>query len=162
MKQVLTDKATKKYCLNRKEKKRMCLLDATVRLTNQSKAPTVIANFFEIGSATLLYFHKLEYEAHYGNLQQGHTLSYLLTFLHAHYPGIFLQIIYVCNDLNKGKGKVTLFTSVVLSASRLVLMGADSAPFTPSASVSAPFTGIQSYGYTDRRKVEADVEVTED
>ena len=41
-------------------------------------------------------------------------------------------------------------------------MEADSAPFTPGASVSAPFTGIQSYGYTDQRKVKADVEVTED
>ena len=33
-------------------------------------------------------------------------------------------------------------------------MEADGAPFTPPASVSAPFTGIRSYGYTDQRKVE--------
>ena len=52
--------------------------------------------------------------------------------------------------------------SVVPSATRLVSMEDDGAPSTPPASVSAPFTGIQSYGYTDQRKVEADVEVTED
>ena len=40
-------------------------------------------------------------------------------------------------------------------------MEADGAPSTPPATVSAP-TGIQSYSYTDQRKVEADVEVTED
>ena len=64
--------------------------------------------------------------------------------------------------LIKEKVKSLYLTSVVLSARRLVLMEADSAPFTPGASVSAPFTGIQSYGYTDQRKVKADVEVTED
>ena len=41
-------------------------------------------------------------------------------------------------------------------------MEADGAPSTPPATVSAPFTGIQSYSYTDQRKVEADVEITED
>ena len=41
-------------------------------------------------------------------------------------------------------------------------MAADGAPSTPPASVCAPFYGIQSYGYTDQRKVEAGVEVTED
>ena len=41
-------------------------------------------------------------------------------------------------------------------------MTADGAPSTPRAYVSAPFYRIQSYGYTDQRKVEADVEVTGD
>ena len=41
-------------------------------------------------------------------------------------------------------------------------MEAGGAPSNPPASVSAPFYGIQSYGYTDQRKVETDVEVTED
>ena len=41
-------------------------------------------------------------------------------------------------------------------------MEADGAPSTPPATVSAPFTGIQSYSHTDQRKVEADVEVKED
>ena len=37
-------------------------------------------------------------------------------------------------------------------------MEADGAPSTPPASVSAPFLiGIQSYGYTEQRKVETDV-----
>ena len=41
-------------------------------------------------------------------------------------------------------------------------MEADGAPFTPLPLSVLRFTGIQSYGYTDQRKVEADVEVTED
>ena len=41
-------------------------------------------------------------------------------------------------------------------------MEADGAPFTPLPLSGPRFTGIQSYGYTDQRKVEADVEVTED
>ena len=42
-------------------------------------------------------------------------------------------------------------------------MEADGAPYTPPLPLSVlRFTGIQSYGYTDQRKVEADVEVTED
>ena len=41
-------------------------------------------------------------------------------------------------------------------------MAADGAPFTPLSLSVLRFTGIQSYGYTDQRKVEADVEVTED
>ena len=41
-------------------------------------------------------------------------------------------------------------------------MTADGAPSTPRAYVSAPFYRIQSYGYTDQRKEETDVEVTED
>ena len=38
----------------------------------------------------------------------------------------------------------------------------DGAPFTPLPLSVLRFTGIQSYGYTDQRKVEADVEVTKD
>ena len=41
-------------------------------------------------------------------------------------------------------------------------MEADGAPFTPLPLSVLRFTGIQSYGYTDQRKVEADIEVTED
>ena len=40
-------------------------------------------------------------------------------------------------------------------------MQADSVPFTPLPLSVLRFTSIQSYGYTDQRKVEADVEVTE-
>ena len=41
-------------------------------------------------------------------------------------------------------------------------MEADGAPSTPVPLSVLRFTGIQSYSYTDQRKVEADVEVTED
>ena len=41
-------------------------------------------------------------------------------------------------------------------------MATDGASFTPLPLSVLRFTGIQSYGYTDQRKVEADVEVTED
>ena len=41
-------------------------------------------------------------------------------------------------------------------------MEANSAPSTPLPLSVLRFTGIQSYGYTDQRKVETDVEVTED
>ena len=41
-------------------------------------------------------------------------------------------------------------------------MEADSAPFTPLPLSLLRLTGIQSYGYADQRKVETDVEVTED
>ena len=41
-------------------------------------------------------------------------------------------------------------------------MEANGAPFTPVPLSVLRFTGIQSYGYTDQRKVETDVEVTED
>ena len=41
-------------------------------------------------------------------------------------------------------------------------MDADGAPSSPPASVSAPFYGYSKLGYTDQRKVDADVEVTED
>ena len=41
-------------------------------------------------------------------------------------------------------------------------MAADSAPFTPLPLSVLRFMCIESYGYTDQRKVEADVEVTED
>ena len=41
-------------------------------------------------------------------------------------------------------------------------MEANGAPFSPLPLSVLRFTGIQSYGYTDQRKVEKDVEVTED
>ena len=41
-------------------------------------------------------------------------------------------------------------------------MEADGVPLTPLPLPVLRFTGIQSYGYTDQRKVETDVEVTED
>ena len=41
-------------------------------------------------------------------------------------------------------------------------MEADGAPSTPLPLSVLRITGIQSYSYTDQRKVEADVEVTED
>ena len=41
-------------------------------------------------------------------------------------------------------------------------MEADGASSTPLLLSVLRFTGIQSYSYTDQRKVEADVEVTED
>ena len=41
-------------------------------------------------------------------------------------------------------------------------MEADGAPFTRLPLSVLRFTGIQSYGYTDQRKVETDVVVTED
>ena len=41
-------------------------------------------------------------------------------------------------------------------------MEADGAPSTPLPLSVLRFMGIQSYGYTDQRKVEADVEVSED
>ena len=41
-------------------------------------------------------------------------------------------------------------------------MEADGAPFTPLPLSVLRLTRIQSYGYTDQRKVETDVEVTED
>ena len=53
-------------------------------------------------------------------------------------------------------------TSVVPSVTRLVSMEADGVPFTPLPLSVLRFTGIQSHGYTDQRKVETDVDVTED
>ena len=41
-------------------------------------------------------------------------------------------------------------------------MEAKGAPFTSQPLSVLRFTGIQSYGYTDQRKVETDVEVNED
>ena len=41
-------------------------------------------------------------------------------------------------------------------------MEANGAPFTPLPLSVLRFMGIQSYGYTDQRKVETDIEVTED
>ena len=48
------------------------------------------------------------------------------------------------------------------SFSRETGIKADGVPFTPLPLSVLRFTGIQSYGYTDQRKVETDVEVTED
>ena len=64
----------------------------------------------------------------------------------------------------KGKGKGHFYlTSVVPSVpTRLLSMEADGAPSTPLPLSVLRFTGIQSYSYMDQRKVEADVEVTED
>ena len=62
----------------------------------------------------------------------------------------------------KGKGKGHFYlTSVVPSVpTRLLSMEADGAPSTPLSVLR--FTGIQSYSCMDQRKVEADVEATED
>ena len=63
----------------------------------------------------------------------------------------------------KKKGKVTLFNvGSSFSYETGINMEADGAAFTPLPLSVLRFTGIQSYGYTDQRKVEADVEVTED
>ena len=65
----------------------------------------------------------------------------------------------------KGKGHFYLTAVVPSVPTRLLSMEADGelSPSTPPpATVSAPFYGYQSYSYTDQRKVEADVEVTED
>ena len=66
---------------------------------------------------------------------------------------------------DKGKGHFLLNVGSSFSPSdeRLLSMEADGAPSTPPLVLSVlRFMGIQSYGYTDQRKVEADVEVTED
>ena len=68
----------------------------------------------------------------------------------------------VSKHIKTVKVKSLYLMPVVPSAMRLVLMAADGAPFTPLPLSVLCFTGIQSYGYTDQRKVEADVEVTED
>ena len=57
----------------------------------------------------------------------------------------------------KKRVKSLYLTSVVPSVARLVSMEADGAPFTPLPLSVLRFTGIQSYGYTDQRKVETDV-----
>ena len=66
------------------------------------------------------------------------------------------------NRKGKVKEKSLYLMSVVPSVTRLVSMEANGAPFTPLPLSVLRFTGIQSYGYTDQRKVETDVEVTED
>ena len=57
----------------------------------------------------------------------------------------------------KVKVKSLYLTSVVPSLTRLVSMEADGAPFTPLPLSVLRFTGIQSHGYTEQRKVETDV-----
>ena len=66
------------------------------------------------------------------------------------------------NRKGKVKEKSLYSTLVVPSVTRLVSMEANGVPFTPLPLSVLRFTGIQSYGYTDQRKVETDVEVTED
>ena len=66
------------------------------------------------------------------------------------------------NSKGKVKEKSLYLTLVVPSVTRLLSMEANDAPFTPLPPSVLRFTGIQSYGYTDQRKVETDVEVTED
>ena len=62
----------------------------------------------------------------------------------------------------KGKGPFYL-TSVVSSVLQLRETAINgSRPSTPLPLSVLRFTGIQIYSYTDQRKVEADVEVTED
>ena len=64
----------------------------------------------------------------------------------------------VVQSLDSAKKVKSLYlTSVVPSVTRLVSMEADGAPFTPLRLSVLRFTGIQSYGYTDQRKVEKDV-----
>ena len=64
----------------------------------------------------------------------------------------------ICRYAKKKKKVKSLYlTSVVPSVARLVSMKADGAPFTPLPLSVLRFTGIQSYGYTDQRKVETDV-----
>ena len=73
-----------------------------------------------------------------------------------------ILIIAALYQVRSVKVKSLYLTSVVPSVTRLILMEADGAPFTPLPLSVLRFTGIQSYGYTDQRKVETDVEVTED
>ena len=65
-------------------------------------------------------------------------------------------------ELKVKKVKSLYLMSVVPSTTRLVLLEVDGEPSTPLPLSVLCFMGIQSYGYTDQRKVEADVEVTED
>ena len=65
------------------------------------------------------------------------------------------------NSKGKVEEKSLYLTSVVPSVTRLVSMEANGALYPLPLSLLRS-TGIQSYGYTDQRKVETDVEVTED
>ena len=78
-----------------------------------------------------------------------------------------LQLVVMCKNtffmlLFVRMVKVLYITSVVPSVTRLVSMEANGAPFTSPPLSVLRLTGVQSYGYTDQRKVEIDVEVTED
>ena len=66
------------------------------------------------------------------------------------------------NSKGKVKEKSLYLTSTVSSVTKLVSMEAIGAPFTPLPQSVLRFTGIQSYGYTEQRKLETNVEVTED
>ena len=78
----------------------------------------------------------------------------------------FALLLTRCADV-KGKVKVTFYLTLVVPSvpTRLLSMEADGAPSTPPPRLPLSvlrFMGIQSYSYTDQRKVEGDVEVTED
>ena len=78
-----------------------------------------------------------------------------------------LQLVVMCKNtffmlIFVRMAKVLYITSVVPSVMRLVSMEADGAPLTPPPLSVLRLTGIQSYGYTDQRKVETDIEVIED
>ena len=61
-----------------------------------------------------------------------------------------------------GKGKVTLFNVGSSFSYETGINGSRRCALYPLPLSVLRFTGIQSYGYMDQRKVEADVEVTED
>ena len=78
-----------------------------------------------------------------------------------------LQLVVMCKNTSfmlifVRMVKVLYLTSVVPSVTRLVSMDTSGTPFIPPPLSVHRFTGVQSYGYTDQRKVEIDVEVTED
>ena len=67
------------------------------------------------------------------------------------------EFVYLsARKLFKKKVKSLYLTSVVPPVTILVLMEADGAPSTPLLLSVLRFTGIQSYGYKDQRKVETD------
>ena len=66
------------------------------------------------------------------------------------------------NSKGKVKEKSLYLTSAVPSVMKLVSMEANCAPFTPCLCQCSVLRGIQSYGYTEQRELETNVEVTED
>ena len=66
------------------------------------------------------------------------------------------------NSKGKVKEKSLYLTSAVPSVTKLMPMEANGAPFTPLPLSVLRFMGIQSYGYTEQRKLETNVKVTED
>ena len=77
---------------------------------------------------------------------------------------MFIAYPLEINTVNYKRYKVKslYLTSVVPSVTRLVSMEADGAPFTPLPLSVLRFFWSQSYGYTEQRKIETDIEVTED